>query len=54
MPLVGVLVMIEYSCEILDYVSQLEKINTKNVPPTTRAVEVINVLREDFIEIKNP
>ena len=36
--------------KILDYVSQLEKINTTNVPPTTRAVEVINVLREDVIE----
>ena len=36
--------------KILEYVSQLEKINTKNVPPTTRAVEVINVLREDVVE----
>jgi len=36
--------------KILDYVSQLEKINTTNVPPTTRAVEVINVLREDVVE----
>jgi len=36
--------------KILDYVSQLEKINTTNVPPTTRAVEVVNVLREDVVE----
>ncbi len=33
--------------KILDYVNQLEKINTENVPCTTRAIEVINVLRED-------
>ncbi len=36
--------------KILDYVSQLEKIDTQNVPPTTRAVEVVNVLREDDVE----
>ena len=39
--------------KILDYVSQLEKINTDNIPPTTRAVEVVNVLREDVIEQSN-
>ncbi len=39
--------------KILDYVSQLEKINTENVLPTTRAVEVVNVLREDVIEDSN-
>ncbi len=36
--------------KILDYISQLEKINTTNVPPTTRAVEVFNVIRDDVIE----
>ncbi len=36
--------------EILDYVSKLEKIDTTNVPPTTRAVEVVNVLREDVVK----
>ena len=36
--------------KILEYVSQLEKINTENVPPTTRAVEVVNVLRNDVTE----
>ncbi len=36
--------------KILDYVSQLEKIDTQNVPPTTRAVEVVNVLRDDDVE----
>ena len=39
--------------KILEYVSQLEKINTENVPPTTRAVEVVNVLRNDVIEESN-
>jgi len=33
--------------KILDYVNQLEKIDTDDVPPTTRAIEVINVLRSD-------
>ena len=35
--------------EILEYVAQLEKIDTSNVPPTTRAVEVVNVEREDEV-----
>ncbi len=39
--------------KILEYVSQLEKVNTENVPPTTRAVEVVNVLRNDVIEESN-
>ena len=39
--------------KILDYVAQLEKINTENVLPTTRAVEVVNVLRDDVIEDSN-
>ena len=34
---------------ILEYIAQLEKIDTLNVPPTTRAVEVVNVFREDTI-----
>ncbi len=33
--------------KILDYVNQLEKIDTKDVPCTTRAIEVVNVLRKD-------
>ncbi len=33
--------------KILDYIRQLEKIDTDDVPCTTRAIEVINVLRED-------
>ena len=40
--------------KILDYIKQLEKINTENIPCTTRAIEVVNVLRKDekkdFIE----
>ena len=33
--------------KILGYIKQLEKINTENIPCTTRAIEVINVLRKD-------
>ena len=33
--------------KILDYIRQLEKIDTNNVPCTTRAIEVINVFRKD-------
>ena len=37
--------------KILDYINQLEKIDTKNVPCTTRAIEVINNFRSDTKEI---
>jgi len=33
--------------KILDYIRQLEKIDTDNIPCTTRAIEVINVFRKD-------
>ena len=33
--------------KILEYIEQLEKIDTDNVPSTTRAIEVINVFRKD-------
>ena len=33
--------------KILDYIKQLEGINTDNIPCTTRAIEVINILRKD-------
>ena len=33
--------------KILEYIKQLEQINTENVPCTTRAIEVVNVLRKD-------
>ena len=36
--------------KILNYVAELEKIDTENVPATTRAVEVINMTREDLVE----
>ena len=32
---------------ILGYIKQLEKIDTENIPCTTRAIEVVNVLRKD-------
>ena len=33
--------------KILEYIKQLEKIKTDDVPCTTRAIEVINVFRKD-------
>ena len=33
--------------KILDYIRQLEKIDTDGVPCTTRAIEVVNVFRKD-------
>ena len=36
--------------KILGYVAQLEQVDTQDVAPTTRAVEVINVLREDLVK----
>ena len=38
--------------EILSYVDQLQEIDTKNVSPTTRAVEVVNAMREDLVDVK--
>ena len=33
--------------KILDYIKQLEKIDTDDVPCTSRAIEVVNVFRKD-------
>jgi aspartyl-tRNA(Asn)/glutamyl-tRNA(Gln) amidotransferase subunit C len=35
---------------ILEYVAHLQQVDTEGVPPTTRAVEVVNVTREDRVE----
>ncbi len=35
---------------ILDYVAQLDTVDTEGVPPTTRAVEVLNITRGDIIQ----
>ncbi|MDP6194051.1 MAG: Asp-tRNA(Asn)/Glu-tRNA(Gln) amidotransferase subunit GatC [Prochlorococcus sp.] len=35
--------------KILTYVAHLEQVDTVDVPPTTRAVEVVNVTREDEV-----
>ena len=35
---------------ILDYVAHLEQVDTEGVPATTRAVEVVNVTRDDHVE----
>ena len=37
--------------DILSYIDQLQEIDTENIPPTTRAVEVINAMREDLVEV---
>ena len=34
---------------ILDYVDHLQAVDTEGVPPTTRAVEVVNMTREDVV-----
>ncbi len=34
--------------QILSYVAQLQLIDTSDIPPTTRAVEVVNVTRDDI------
>ncbi|MFM8260481.1 MAG: Asp-tRNA(Asn)/Glu-tRNA(Gln) amidotransferase subunit GatC [Vulcanococcus sp.] len=34
---------------ILGYVDQLQAVDTAGVPPTTRAVEVVNVTRDDLV-----
>ena len=36
--------------DILSYVDQLQEIDTENVPPTTRAVEVVNATRKDLVK----
>ena len=33
--------------KILDYIEQLERIDTEDIPCTTRAIEVINAFRKD-------
>ena len=38
----------EHLEKILEYIKQLEKINTEEIPCTTRAIEVVNVLRKDI------
>ena len=36
--------------KILDYVAHLQDVDTEGVAPTTRAVEVVNVTRNDEVE----
>ncbi len=35
---------------ILDYFEQLGELDTENVPPTTRAIELSNITRQDSFE----
>ena len=37
--------------EILSYIDHLQAVDTQNVPPTTRAVEVVNAMREDLVKV---
>tara|TARA_B100000579_G_C22786740_1_gene832321 strand:- start:591 stop:884 length:294 start_codon:yes stop_codon:yes gene_type:complete len=39
--------------EILDYINQLGSVDTENIIPTTRAVEVTNVVRRDEVQISS-
>ena len=34
---------------ILEYVQQLDELDTQDVPPTTRAIEVSNITRPDWL-----
>lgn len=36
---------------ILEYVQQLDELDTADVPPTTRAIEVSNITRPDQVEV---
>ncbi len=36
---------------ILEYVQQLDELDTKDVAPTTRAIEVSNITRPDQLEV---
>ncbi len=39
--------------KILEYIKQLEKIDTDDVPSTTRAIEVTNIFRKDEKKISD-
>ncbi|MFM8003828.1 MAG: Asp-tRNA(Asn)/Glu-tRNA(Gln) amidotransferase subunit GatC, partial [Dolichospermum sp.] len=36
--------------DILDYIQQLNQLDVTNVAPTTRAIDVSNVTREDILQ----
>ena len=40
--------------DILGYIAKLEEIDTADVPPTTHALQVTNVFREDRVEPSLP
>ncbi|OPY24639.1 MAG: aspartyl/glutamyl-tRNA amidotransferase subunit C [Methanomethylovorans sp. PtaU1.Bin073] len=39
---------------VLDYFSQLDEVDTENVPPTYHVADIINVFREDVIKPSMP
>ncbi|OGI00012.1 MAG: asparaginyl/glutamyl-tRNA amidotransferase subunit C, partial [Candidatus Melainabacteria bacterium GWA2_34_9] len=36
---------------ILDYFNQLSEVNTENVEPMTQAIPMVNVMREDKVQL---
>lgn len=36
---------------ILSYFEQLSELDTQDVPPTTRAIEISNVIRDDTLQV---
>lgn len=39
---------------VLDYFSQLDEVDTENVPPTYHVADIINVFREDVVKPSMP
>lgn len=35
--------------KVLQYIEQLQEINTENVPPCNHVLEMVNVMREDLV-----
>jgi len=39
---------------VLDYFSQLDEVDTENVPPTYHVADIMNVFREDVVKSSMP
>jgi aspartyl-tRNA(Asn)/glutamyl-tRNA(Gln) amidotransferase subunit C len=39
---------------VLDYFSQLDEVDTENVPPTYHVADIVNVFREDVVRPSMP
>lgn len=42
--------LVKQLCSILDLVSQLQKVATENIPPTSQVTGLVNVFRNDEID----